>query len=111
MARAADGRKLAHLPISQCDEVLFLADGSLLTSNELGLVRWPSRPVGTDGLHIGPPEPLAWLGPGTAGVRSGRRQVPMVEPLAPTSPNAVRALLVDRQRPGRRRAADRATGD
>jgi serine/threonine protein kinase/WD40 repeat protein len=59
IVRASDGVGLAYLPIGNCDEVLFLRDGSLLTSNNRGLCRWPVREVEHGRLQMGPPEPLA----------------------------------------------------
>ena len=59
IVRASDGMGLAHLPIGRCNEVQFMADGSLLTNNALGLCRWPSW-SSRDGIRrLGPPEPLA----------------------------------------------------
>ena len=59
IVRTSDGMGLAHLPIDRCNEVQFLADGSLLTYNRRGLCWWPvSSP--SDGVRqIGPPQPLA----------------------------------------------------
>ena len=62
IARAGDGVGLAVLPIGYCDEAIFMPGGDLLTSNQLGLCRWPVRPLEGRGLRIGTPEPLAALG-------------------------------------------------
>jgi serine/threonine protein kinase/WD40 repeat protein len=59
IVRTSDGVGLAHVPIGNCDEVLYLPDGSLLTCNDRGLCRWPVRPSETGALQMGPPEPLA----------------------------------------------------
>jgi WD40 repeat protein/Tfp pilus assembly protein PilF len=101
--RTSDGEEVAHLPIGACDEVLYLGDGSLLTSNDRGLCRWQVRPLGNRALRIGPPEPLApsrnlhfgWIAHGLASDASGR----MVGILdwAPQG-----SLLLDPQRPWRR---------
>ena len=60
IVRASDGIAVANLPIGDCDEVLFLPDGALLTSNKLGVCRWPVRRSTGNPMRIGPPEPLAW---------------------------------------------------
>jgi serine/threonine protein kinase/WD40 repeat protein len=61
IARAADGLELVHLPIGDCDEVLFLAGGALLTHNGRGLCRWPVRHLTSGTLRMGAPEPLALI--------------------------------------------------
>jgi serine/threonine protein kinase/WD40 repeat protein len=61
IARTSDGAGLAHLPIGECDEVLFLRDGTLLTFNVRGLCRWPVRRQEPDSLRIGPPKTLALI--------------------------------------------------
>jgi serine/threonine protein kinase/WD40 repeat protein len=102
IVRAADGAGLAHLPIDNCDEVLFLADGSLLTSNDLGLCRWPIRPLEPGGLRMGPPEPLApidrragFIPSGLAASASGRR-------IGVVAPNHRGSLVLDPEQPWQR---------
>jgi serine/threonine protein kinase/WD40 repeat protein len=63
IVRASDGVGLARLPIGECDQVLFLSDGSLMTANGLGLCRWPVQTVSNNALRIGPPTPLAQISP------------------------------------------------
>jgi serine/threonine protein kinase/WD40 repeat protein len=101
--RTSDGVELARLPIGDCDEVLYLSDGSLLTGNGCGLCRWPVRPLGSRALQIGPPEPLApwqnlyagWVAHGLASSANGRL-VGIIN-WAPQS-----SLLLDREQPWRR---------
>jgi eukaryotic-like serine/threonine-protein kinase len=102
IVRASDGVGLAHLPIGDCDEVLFLPDGALLTSNARGLCRWPVRQPPGGPLKMGPPEPLALLdqpaglvNAGLASSRSGR----LVGALFPTHPGP---MLIDPERAWRR---------
>ena len=100
IVRASDGAGLAHLPIGDCDEVLFLPGGSLLTHNRLGLCRWPLR-RGSGGVwRIGPAEPLAAIeqaaGRMSFGLAAGGRLVGAIS----VSPSGV--LLLDPDRPRRR---------
>jgi hypothetical protein len=59
IVRASDGVGLAHLPLGDCDEVLFLPDGAILTSDARGLCRWPLRCLPGGALRVGPPN--RWL--------------------------------------------------
>ena len=102
IARTSDGVGLAHLPIGECDEVLFLPGGDLLTSNARGLCRWPARRLPGGPLRIGPPEPLAlidqparFINVGLASSLSGR----LVGAVFPTRPGP---LLIDPEQPWRR---------
>jgi eukaryotic-like serine/threonine-protein kinase len=102
IVRASDGQGLAHLPIGDCDEVLFLPDGALLTSNAWGLCRWPIRQLAGGSARLGPPEPWArteqrpgFVNAGLASSRDGR----LVGILFPTRRGA---LLIDPAHPGRR---------
>jgi WD40 repeat protein len=102
IVRASDGVGLAHLPIGNCDEVLYLPDGSLLTSNDHGLCRWPVRPLERGRLRMGPPEPLAPIDrragiipSGLASSASGRR-------VGVVSPGHRGSLFLDPEEPWRR---------
>jgi serine/threonine protein kinase/WD40 repeat protein len=63
IVRASDRLHLAQLPIGNCDEVLYLPDGSLVTYSGHGVCRWPARRVADHGLQLGPPQPLAYVAP------------------------------------------------
>jgi eukaryotic-like serine/threonine-protein kinase len=102
IVRASDGVGLAHLPIGDCDEVLFLPDGAILTSNARGICRWPLRYLPGGALRVGPPEPLAFIqqradliNRGLASSRSGR----LIGAILPTHPGA---MLLDPEHPWRR---------
>jgi serine/threonine protein kinase/WD40 repeat protein len=102
IVRASDGAGLAQLPIGDCDALVYQPDGSLLTWNDLGLCRWPVRPLERGHLRIGPPEPIApifrRLGHNPAGLASsasGRL-------VAVDSPGHFGSLLLDPDRPWRR---------
>ena len=102
IVRASDGQGLAHLPIGDCDEVLFLPDGALLTSNVWGLCRWPIRRLPGGSARLGPPEPWArtdqragLINAGLASSRDGR----LVGILLRSRPGA---MLIDPAHPGRR---------
>jgi serine/threonine protein kinase/WD40 repeat protein len=71
VVRASDGANLAQLPLGDCDEVLYLPDGSLVTFSEHGVCRWPVRSMGDRSLQMGPPEPLAYTAPYPAYVGNG----------------------------------------
>jgi serine/threonine protein kinase/WD40 repeat protein/Tfp pilus assembly protein PilF len=62
IARTSDGAALAFLPIGECDEVLFMPNGDLLTFNDRGLCRWPIGRAEGATLSLGPPEPVALIG-------------------------------------------------
>ena len=100
IVRASDGAGLAHLPIGDCDEVLFLPGGSLLTHNRLGLCRWPLRRGPAGVWRIGPAEPLAAIeqpaGRISFGLAAGGRLVGAIS----VNPSGV--LLLDPDRPRRR---------
>jgi eukaryotic-like serine/threonine-protein kinase len=102
IVRASDGVGLAHLPIGECDEVLFLPGEALLTSNARGLCRWPLRRLPGGALRVGPPEPLALIpqraeiiNHGLASSRSGR----LIGAILPTRRGA---MLLDPEHPWRR---------
>ncbi len=102
IARASDGAGLAHLPIGHCDEVLFLADGSLLTVNGRGLCRWPVRRGAGAPSRIGPPEPLAAIDLPAEFVNSGLAADAGGHLVGAISLNQRGPLLLDPDRPRRR---------
>jgi serine/threonine protein kinase/WD40 repeat protein len=101
IVRASDGFGLAQLPIGYCDEVLFLADGTLLTSNDRGLIRWPVRPQGR-GLQMGPPEPLSPVYRRPGYIPTGLASCAKGSPVGVVSPGHFGSLLLDPIEPWRR---------
>ncbi len=102
IARASDGAGLARLPIGECDEVLFLPGGDLLTSNLQGLCRWPVRghPGGT--FRIGPPEPLALFAQPISSINVGLASSASGRLIGAVFPTHASPMLVDQDRRGRR---------
>src|SRR5262249_56581309 len=93
--RAADGVGLARLPIGDCDEVLYLSDGSLLTCNHRGLCHWPVRPLQDGALRIGPPEPLLQINPHAGDIHRGLAANASGRLVGISSQMSQGALLVD----------------
>jgi serine/threonine protein kinase/WD40 repeat protein len=100
--RAADGAGLAQLPIGSCDEVLYLPDASLVTVNDHGLCRWPVRKLNEGAVQLGPPEPLAQVGPYRGHVPTGLASSANGRLVGIWSPSPAGALLLDPEKPWRR---------
>jgi eukaryotic-like serine/threonine-protein kinase len=103
IARAADGVGLAHLPIGDCDEVLYLSDGSLLTFNRRGLCRWPVRRLSDGALQMGPADPLALFDHGSAIVAKGLAASADGRLVGVGSPSQPAAVILDPDQPRRRK--------
>ena len=97
---ADTGRELAHLKSGSSDTVLFHPDGgSLITTGNCGLDRWPIRPDSEGGagvLRIGPPELLS----ATRAKELPRATwLPDRRTLALTDNDNARVLLIDSSHP------------
>jgi eukaryotic-like serine/threonine-protein kinase len=102
IVRASDGAGLANLPIGNCDEVLFLPGGAILTVNGRGLCLWPVKHKSGGVLRVGPPEPLVAIGSRGNGEITGMSASADGRKVGATSPAHPGAVLVDAERPGLR---------
>jgi WD40 repeat protein len=100
VARTPDGAGLALLPIGDCDDALFLCDGTLLTFNARGLCRWPVRRQAPDSLRLGPPELLAVTE--TRDIPAGLATDATGRLVGISDPEHKGAMLLDPERPWRR---------
>jgi serine/threonine protein kinase/WD40 repeat protein len=102
VVRASDGLGLAYLPIGNCDEVLYLPDGSLLTSNNHGLCRWPVRELARGRSQMGPPEPLAPIDRYRDAIPFGLASSASGRLVGAIAPGHLGSLLIDPEQPWRR---------
>jgi len=103
IARVADGVGLAYLPVGNCDEVLFLPGGAILTFSQSGLCRWPVRRLPGGILRMGPAEPLAFLDQIDGFVSTGLAASASGRLVGAGSPRQPGALLLDPLEPRKRR--------
>jgi len=87
------GEELAHLPLGDTANCVFLPDGDLLTSGASGVFRWPTvSDPGNDSVRFGPPRQLAsWPCEGIACSRDGS--------VVAAAAKSQGAVILDRDRP------------